>query len=436
MDFPIHPGFFGAGRWPSKVFSLSLFLSSALKPRQRALCLMLALTCASLVILQPVAYATYLTEWYGTVPVLGYSVSNYPSSVAALSCIAGGARVFCIGGLNSTSQTTNSTYAAPLTTLGTGGWAKLPDYPTGIAGQSCMVYSGYVYCVGGLQVAATGSTGSQITSAVYFAALTPSGMGAWTRTTDYPFDVYDQSCAVIQGYVYCVGGVSSNSREVSAVEYAPLSPSGITRWMTATSYPTVVAAESCAGYAASLYCVGGLNATSIAVSTVYHGSPNGSELSWVGGADYPTPVAGQSCLVQYPGLYCIGGLNSTSYATRSVYFSYLNDTQLNWIGSAAYPVDVQGQSCVAYSSQIYCIGGYNGTEFIGSVYFSSIGPMQVTPVEATSSTKVATSAIEAGASSTNTSSYALAMDLVLAGTAIASVAIIAFLGPDKRGTAR
>ena len=396
------------------------------------LCTLLALTCIFLVSVQPVSYAIYLTEWYGTEPVLGYAVSSYPAPIAALSCVAGGARVFCIGGLNSTPQTTNSTYTAPLSSLGTGAWARLPDYPTGIAGQSCVAYSGYVYCVGGLQAASTATSESEVTSAVYFAPLTASGMGPWTRAADYPFGVYDQSCAVMQGYVYCVGGVGSNSSIVSAVEYAQLSPSGISRWMTATSYPVVVAAESCSGYAARLYCVGGLNATSIAVGSVYDGSLNGSQLGWTEDTVYPTPVAGQSCLVQYPGLYCIGGLNSTSYATRSVYFSYLNDTHLNWIGSAAYPVDVQGQACVTYASQIYCIGGYDGTEFIASVFFSSIGPTLESPVGATSTTKVATSGVASGVVPAPTSSYALAMDFVLAGTALASIVIIAFWGSESR----
>jgi len=375
---------------------------------------------------QPVAYADYLTEWSGTVPVLGLTVHNYPSPVAALSCVAGEARVFCVGGLNGTSQTTRSTYSAPLSKLGIGEWAKLGDYPTGIAGQACVTYSGYIYCVGGLQAAGTSTSNPQITPATYFAPITASGMGGWTRTIDYPFGVYDQSCAVSQGNIFCVGGIGSNSSAVSAVEYARLTPSGIAGWKTTSSYPVKVAAESCSAYSSELYCVGGLNATSIAIDSIFYASINGTMPGWTGETAYPTPVAGQSCIVHYPALYCVGGLNSTSLATRSVFFSYLNETHLNWIGSVAYPVDIQSQSCVGYSSQIYCIGGYDGLQVLESSFFSSVGPPQVGLGATTSTTASASSS--AGA----VSPYLLVLDLVLAATACASVLIIAYWAPKKR----
>jgi hypothetical protein len=334
-----------------------------------------------------VAQADYLTEWFGSVPVLGLTVNDYPAPVAGLSCVVGGARVYCIGGLNGTAQTTSSTYTALLSTTGVGEWMKLPDYPTGIAGESCVVYAGYVYCVGGLQSAEKPKSPSQVTRAVYFAPLTASGgIGEWSRATDYPFGVYDQSCAVLQGYIYCVGGILANSTRVSAVEYAGLSPSGIAAWMRAASYPLDISAESCSAYATRLYCIGGLNATSTAVPSVYYGSVNESGLSWTVGTSYPIPVAGQSCVIHYPGLYCIGGLSSTVNATRVVVFSYINGTRLSWTGCIYYPVYTQSQSCVSYLSQIYCIGGNNGLEFLEFVYFTSIGSTQTTAVETTALT--------------------------------------------------
>ena len=393
------------------------------------LCLVVAVACVCLASSQPVAYADYLTEWSGSVPVLGFAVHNYPSPVAAHSCVASEARVFCVGGLNGTSQTTKSTYAAPLSKLGIGEWTKLGDYPTGIAGQVCVAYSGYIYCVGGLQAAGTSTSNSLITPSVYFAPIAASGMGGWTRTIDYPFGVYDESCAVSQGYIYCVGGISSNSSAVSAVEYARLSPSGIADWRNASSYPVKIAAESCSAYASRLYCVGGLNATSMAIDSVYYASINGTEPGWAGETAYPTAVAGQSCIVHYPGLYCVGGLNATSLATRSVFFAYLNETHLNWIGSVAYPVDVQSQSCVGYSSQIYCIGGYNGLQILQSAYFSSVGPEQVSQGATTFATTTTT-----GERSSDgiASAYPLALDLILAAVACASILIIGYWAPRRR----
>src|SRR5208282_1469261 len=62
------------------------------------------------------------------------------------------------------------------------------SYPTKTAYQSCATYSGYIYCVGG-------NTGSGPPSAVYYAAVSSSGVGAWTSTTSYPTKTEYQSCA-------------------------------------------------------------------------------------------------------------------------------------------------------------------------------------------------------------------------------------------------
>jgi len=73
---------------------------------------------------------------------------------------------------------------------------------------------------------------------VYYALLSSGGVGAWTQTTSYPVDVSSQSCVVNSGYVYCIGG--SN-----AVYYAPLSSSGVGAWTQTMSYPGSAGAQSC-----------------------------------------------------------------------------------------------------------------------------------------------------------------------------------------------
>src|SRR2546428_2998019 len=79
-------------------------------------------------------------------------------------------------------------------------WSSTTSYPTGIASQSCVTNSGFIYCVGGT----TFPTG--ITDAVYFAPITASGVGLWASTTSYPFFVSEQSCVTHSSLFYCVGG--------------------------------------------------------------------------------------------------------------------------------------------------------------------------------------------------------------------------------------
>src|SRR5208337_3819388 len=79
-------------------------------------------------------------------------------------------------------------------------------YLTGISLSSCVVYSSYIYCVGGF-------TGFVSTRAVYYAHLLPAGgidtVGWVLSPIPYPEvnGVMGQSCVVDSGsgYIYCVG---------------------------------------------------------------------------------------------------------------------------------------------------------------------------------------------------------------------------------------
>jgi len=397
--------------------------------KKLTLCVAISLLCLLITGLVPLANADYLTVWTTGSPALGVIAHPYPGFVAGESCVAQASVVYCVGGLNGTALPTNSAYAASLTSSGVGQWERLSSYPTEIAGESCVADSGYIYCVGGLVKEPTRGSTSEITAASYFGPLSGVGMGNWTRTTDYPFAVFDQSCTTSSGYVYCVGGIASNSSQVSAVEYARLSASGVSKWNSATPYPSEVSASSCVSYAQGVYCVGGLNGTSRAVSSVYYTKTVGQSLDWTAVASYPDPVAGHSCIVHYPGLYCVGGLNETAYATRGVFFTYLNGNGLSWLASTFYPVEVQSQSCVTSSANIYCVGGYDGQSFLSSVYYSSIGTSPENPVSGAAESSTAT--VAANATRGSVSSVATYGSLVVAG-GVAVVIIVASLTSRKR----
>ena len=66
----------------------------------------------------------------------------------------------------------------------------------------------------------------EITSAVYYAQLSGAGIGAWTSTTPYGGGRVDsQSCVSYSGYVFCIGGFAAltdgSTSYISSVYYAP-----------------------------------------------------------------------------------------------------------------------------------------------------------------------------------------------------------------------
>jgi hypothetical protein len=186
--------------------------------------------------------------------------------------------------------TTNAVYYASVSPAGVGIWTPTTSYPTNIASQSCVVSSGYVYCIGG------GST-----SAVYYASVSPLGVGTWTPTTGYPTNIAAQSCATSSGFVYCVGGYAGNGW-TNAVYYSPLSPSGVEAWTATTSNPSNARGQPCVVSSGYIYCIaGGTNAVNYApVSPLGVGT-------WTPTTSYPTSAGGNSCATSSGYIYCVGG---------------------------------------------------------------------------------------------------------------------------------
>jgi hypothetical protein len=151
------------------------------------------------------------------------ATTDYPIDVlGSESCVVSSGQVYCVGGVTATDLPTKAVYYAPLSASGVGTWTSTTDYPIEIEAQACAVSLGYVYCVGGVADAVG------VTNAVYFAPVSPSGVGPWTATTNYPTNIYRHSCVISSGYIYCVSGNTGGSTfplfgSTNAVYYAPIS---------------------------------------------------------------------------------------------------------------------------------------------------------------------------------------------------------------------
>src|SRR5438552_19127901 len=138
-------------------------------------------------------------------------------------------------------------------------WSSTINYPIGIEFPSCVVSSGFVYCI-------AGDNSSGLTNAVYFAPLLPAGgAGSWSSSTSYPLRLQSQSCVTSSGFVYCIGGDTRGglANSTSAVYFASLSSSGVGSWASTTSYPTVIYTQSCVLDSGFVYCIGGDNGSGV-----------------------------------------------------------------------------------------------------------------------------------------------------------------------------
>ena len=231
--------------------------------------------------------------WTNTTGFPSITVSTPPGTstghAVASSCVTSGGYIYCLGAFTIDGQVPQvPVYYAALSSSGIGAWTKATSYPSSVQSLSCSTAGGYVYCVGGVAIPSPGETVLPTTSSTYYAPILPSGaLGAWASTTSYPLIIADQSCAISGTYIYCVGGDASTGSgtpgngERSAIYFAPIgTKGGLSAWVATTSYPIAVVAESCVPAGGYLYCIGGGSSTNpVYYSSVSSKSPPTSKLT-------------------------------------------------------------------------------------------------------------------------------------------------------------
>ena len=362
----------------------------------------------------PAAVAQDVSPWATT--------TAYPMQVAGQSCVEYNSTVYCVGG-RSFNGPVNSAYYASLTQNGIGQWSPTTGYPLAMAYGSCVAIGSYVYCVGG-------ETPNGPFDAVYYASLSANGIGAWTSAVHYPGPIFDQSCVGDAGSLYCVGGQNSTS-PTNAVYYAQIDSStgAITSWTPATSYPTTIFNESCASLNGSMYCVGGDTETASqgrSTSAVYRAVGSGSSLQWGTTTPYPVPVEKADSVTQYypvpstsqPAPILVGGedVNSSgvTYYDSVGYAQAASSGFGSWNMSVhSYPIAVSAGACVAGgfpSAQpsryyIYCVGGYDGSAYRSEAYYAELAAPAATTTVVSTTTMYSTTTVNVVTTQTVVSTY-------------------------------
>jgi len=303
----------------------------------------------------------------------GYPLeSSGTYAVGGQSCVSNATYVYCIGGVDYNSEPHNAVYYSSTASGNITSWTLNPyAYPQSINVQSCVISSGYVYCVGGSY-----DDNSDDTGLSYFAQISNAtgALGNWVATTSYPIPVDTQSCVASSSYIYCVGGdnetggSSSNSVVTSSDWYAKLSSSGISSWNQTTSYPTNVYLPECATANSIIYCVGGADSNGNTLNNVYYAPLSGTGVgTWTQTTAYPVTESNQACVISQGNIYCIAGVtgegssNSNPSFTNAVYYAPISSGGVGtWKQAANYPISVQ-TTCAVSSNNVYCVGGFDGS---------------------------------------------------------------------------
>ena len=370
-----------------------------------------------------------------------------------LSCAAWSGYVYCVGGFgapNPPSEITSKVFYAPLTQAGIGGWTETTDYgaSSGSSGsggilinaESCVAQNGYIYCVGGQ----TYSNGNfEQLSDVFYAPVSPSGVGAWTETTDFGassgttgsggVQVYQPSCFTTDSDIYCVGGQLAGSKTF----YAPISSTGVGAWTETTDYGASSGSTGTGGVSPQgtscsvselqgvfVYCVGGYK------SDVFFAPLSASGIgAWTETTDYAA-VSGTtgsggvqvdvtSCATYSGYIFCVGGRNATApddTEMSNVFYAPVSSTGVGaWNATKAYgdnPTDISNAQAWAYQIQQKCAklaaAGSGSRGNGGSRTFTATinqpGSTCSTTTTPTSSTSSSSSTASSSSSSSSTTS--------------------------------
>ncbi len=307
--------------------------------------------------------------------------------VAGQQCVNSTMYVTCIGGQDANGGPRNEVYSSfsiSSSSSNITSWTSdLNHYPQYIHGQSCVVYSSYVYCVGG-----TYNDNGDDVAASYYAQLGGAGqVGNWSSTTAFPIPIDSQSCVASSSYIYCVGGVNetdgsnADAAQSNSVWYAQLSSSGVGSWNHSTAYPGNIYYPSCFAAEDYIYCLGGADSNGNSVSTAYYATLSSAGVgTWTQTTAYPVQASGQACAISSGYIYCVGGETaggqSPSY-TNAVYYAVVSDGGIGtWKQAANFPLSV-GTTCLISSGYMYCIGGFDGSS-VGennAVHYASLASL-------------------------------------------------------------
>jgi N-acetylneuraminic acid mutarotase len=187
----------------------------------------------------------------------------------------------------------------------------------------------------------------------------------WSTIAPYPVGITDNAADYLDGKVYSVAGVDSNSQVITAVGYVYDVASD--SWSSIADLPVAREKPSAAFLNRKLYVADGWDGSGVPLGRVDVYDPGSNNWSTPPSTN-PHPEAAAGSAVVDDKLYLVGGCADADCTPSSNVMRYdpVSDT---WDAVARYPHNVSWLSCGAINQKVYCAGGFGASSFTdGSVY--------------------------------------------------------------------
>jgi N-acetylneuraminic acid mutarotase len=276
-------------------------------------------------------------------------------------------KIYAIGGCDqvatggneimpASSYTGGDTGANELYDPATGNWTSEAPMPTPREGFAIAVYQGKIYCIGGTTL----EPPYDMFGAVGVNEVYDPSTNTWQTEAPMPYPVTDLQANVIDGKIYCIGGV--NSSNVGSTANQVYDPATNT-WSENAPLPTATFDYASAVCDGKIYIINGIwweSDYGLDLNQIYNPQNN----TWSLGAPPPHPAKG---LEEETEGNCFGAATNgvmapeRIYAIDSSYTQIYNPMTNSWSLGEAISPSRDGFAVVNLNDQLYVMGGSNFT---------------------------------------------------------------------------
>ncbi|MBC8485614.1 MAG: right-handed parallel beta-helix repeat-containing protein [Bacteroidetes bacterium] len=266
--------------------------------------------------------------------------------------------VFLTGGYNGSAYS-SSVYKASISGGGIGGWTSLNALPVPLRDHAVVVGINTIYVLGG-------RTNGAPSDAIYYASINSDGtIGSWqTSGITLPQPLWGHTAQYVNGYIYVVGGtnVASETTALDKSWYANIGPYDDLSTFSATAIlPDSVNRHTMVSFDSKLFVLGGIDEFGNKKNTVFSAetNTNGALSAWQTETALPVSITDHSSTC-FNGMVTVMGGDHGGLISNDVYYADISAGTLSWALSPYSIIDrtKEGQAFAANGQIIYA-GGEN-----------------------------------------------------------------------------
>jgi len=233
-------------------------------------------------------------------------------------------------------------------------WQTKAEMPTARSGLAVATYENEIYVIGGETTQGVTATVEQYHPA----------SDTWATLAPKPIPVADVSAAVIGGWIYVPGGLTSTGAVTDVLE--AYDPRG-NRWEQRASLPVALSAYALVAFEGRLYLFGGWDGHGY-VATVYAYDPSRDQ--WTNQTPMPTARGYPGAAVTGDKIYVMGGTDGTQ--TLAVTEAYVPEAEARgenpWQTRAPLPAGRLRMGVVSVAGIVHVMGGEGSPQLSPLIY--------------------------------------------------------------------